>query len=232
MRISRLSRKRLRLRTLLSHWFSRCSSVALDWVRLSLQRRITMRNLWNPNSLFSRSLRSASTTPSMGDEIFVFSDSPSVQALDGVTVVNPSAEYSTLALWAACGVRDKSTKMVRDFSRSMISGVRGKSAHLKCGTVQNWGYRHIKAEHLSDWQAKTAYLGGSWQPFADWAMRNTLATPCAKYRRVSNDTLQYVAPIQIRNSRGQVVHTFGTRVSVARVTQNIITSYPQSATCR
>lgn len=168
----------------------------------------------------------------MGEELFVFTTSSSIHALDGVTVAdNPSGRASTQALWAACGVRDKSTKMVRDFSRSMISGVSGKSAHLRCGTAANWGYRHIKANHLAHWQAKVAYVGGSWQPFTDWAIRNTLAKPCTKYRRLSNDTLQYVAPIEIRNSQGALVHRFGTRVSVARGTQNIITSFPQTATC-
>jgi len=33
------------------------------------------------------------------------------------------------------------------------------------------------------------------------------------------------------NNNGAVIHTFGVRVVVSRVAQNIITAYPQSATC-
>jgi hypothetical protein len=86
--------------------------------------------------------------------------------------------------------------------------------------------------HLSQWQAKTFFVGGNWRDFAAWAIRMTLANPCIKYREQSNDTLQYVAPIQIRDSKGRVVHEFGVRVVIARRSQNIITSYPQKGTCR
>jgi len=84
---------------------------------------------------------------------------------------------------------------------------------------------------MADWQAKGEYIGATWSQMAHWAMTNTLSKPCSKYYQSSNDTFQYVAPFQIRNNQGQVVHTFGARVVVARVTQNIITSYPQSSTC-
>ncbi len=113
-------------------------------------------------------------------------------------------------------------------SHADVSGAR---ATLACGSAKYWGFRHIKAGHLSQWEAKAALLGALWMDVAHWSMTNTLSTPCSKYRQLSNDTLQYVAPFQIRDSKGRVVQTYGVRVVVARQTQNIITSYPQTATC-
>jgi hypothetical protein len=132
--------------------------------------------------------------------------------------------------WAACGVYDSNTKVVYTYSRAQISGYSGSTAKLLCGST-SWGFRHIEASHMADWQAKGEYIGATWSQMAHWAMTNTLSKPCSKYYQSSNDTFQYVAPFQIRNNQGQVVHTFGARVVVARVTQNIITSYPQSSTC-
>lgn len=133
--------------------------------------------------------------------------------------------------WAACGAGDSKYKLVKDYSRQMMSGVSGASAHLRCGTAENWSYRHIKYRHASQWQAKANYIVQDWRSFTDWSMRQTLSKPCSKYRQLSNDTLQYVTPIQIKDNNGRIYHTFGSRVVVARASQNVITAYPQSATC-
>lgn len=153
------------------------------------------------------------------------------EANQETTDESPAAPIVVSAPWAACGIRDSKHKLVKNFGRAMISGVSGRTAHLRCGTAQNWSYRHIKARHMNDWQNKANYIGDNWRSFADWAWTQTLSRPCSKYRQLSNDTLQYVAPIQIRDRNGRVVHQFGTRVSIARRSQNIITAYPQRATC-
>jgi hypothetical protein len=130
--------------------------------------------------------------------------------------------------WAACGLFDKKTKLVKNYSRQAVPGYAGRTAHLACGTSDNWGLRHIKKEHLDDWQRKAAYIGEGFTQFADWCFTQTLSHPSSKTHRASNDTFQYATPIQIKNTKGQVLNTFTSHVSVARVTQNIITAYPQS----
>lgn len=129
--------------------------------------------------------------------------------------------------WGACGVFDKKTKLVKDFSRQKISGYKGKTAHLRCGTGRNWGLRHIKNGHLDDWKRKASYIGQGFTQFADWSFTQTLSHPSRKYHRPSNDTLQYQTPVQIKNSKGQILDTFTSHVSVARKSQNIITAFPR-----
>jgi hypothetical protein len=58
-----------------------------------------------------------------------------------VVAVQPASS----ATWAACGVRDSKYKKVKEYGRQMMAGFSGSSAHLDCGTFENWGYRHIKA---------------------------------------------------------------------------------------
>lgn len=154
------------------------------------------------------------------------------EALEGSSLDTTATAATTP--WAACGAYDSKTKLVKDYSRQAISGVSGRTAHLKCGTQTYWGYRHIKYRHASNWQAKAALVGGEWRSFTDWALRNTFTYPCLKYRQTSNDTLQYVKNIYLKDRYGRVINKFAARASVARVTQNIITAYPQpplSSTC-
>lgn len=68
--------------------------------------------------------------------------------------------------------------------------------------------------------------------FADWSITQTLAKPCYKAFQASNQTFQYVTPIVIRDQKKRYVKTIGVRVVVSKKTQNIITAYPQKATCR
>jgi len=132
--------------------------------------------------------------------------------------------------WSPCGARDKKTKVLHQYKRATVAGVAGARATLACGT-SGWGFRHIKVRHLSQWEAEAAPLFTPWMDIAHWAIANTLATPCSKLRQTRNDTIQYVAPFELRDQRGKIVRSFGVRVVVGRKTQNIITAYPQKATC-
>lgn len=139
--------------------------------------------------------------------------------------------------WPPCGFFDKSMKVLKKYKRQAVRGYSGATAVLACGnhnsrTDVGWGFRHIKAGHLTQWQREALPLGGSWMDFADWSITQTLAKPCYKAFQASNQTFQYVTPIVIRDQKKRYVKTIGVRVVVSKKTQNIITAYPQKATCR
>jgi hypothetical protein len=172
-----------------------------------------------------------SITTTDGEAVLVGATSGPVTA-KGASVTTSAGAVAAAGTppWPACGISDKNTKVLYQYSRAQIAGVSGARATLACGSSE-WGFRHIKAGHLSQWEAKANLIGALWMDMAHWSIIQTLSRPCSQYRQTSNDTLQYVAPFQVRDSQGRVVQTFGVRVVVARVTQNIITTYPQTATC-
>lgn len=126
--------------------------------------------------------------------------------------------------WAGCGVSDDNHKLVRTFAKS--GGPGGASAYLRCGS-ENWGYRHIKARHIQDWENLAAMAGDNWRSFADWAVEQILKAPGSVDYRESNDTWSFTAPIQIKRADGSVVATYHPLVSVANDSKNIITAYPR-----
>lgn len=143
----------------------------------------------------------------------------------------PSAAAAGSPPWKSCGVFDKKNKLLKDYGRQKLSGVAGKTGHLRCGHQDflkstGWGLRHIESGHLSQWKSKAAMLAEPWQTFANWTWVQTLKAPSSKRRQPSNDTLVYKTPIQIKNSRGQVLDQFTSVVVIARVSQNFITAYP------
>lgn len=137
-------------------------------------------------------------------------------------------EITINATWAACGVFDSNTKLVRTFERVGWGSVLSGKAYLKCGS-DVWGYRHIQQRHQADWEAIAVYDGVNWRTAADWAIAETLLWPASATYRSSNDTYLYRRQIQLRNkSTGKVVATKYVNVVIARKTQNIITAYPSS----
>lgn len=133
--------------------------------------------------------------------------------------------------WKSCGVFDSKYKILKTYGRQKMSGVNGKSAILRCGHHNflkdtGWGLRHIEADHGSQWKAKAALLVEPWQTFADWTWTQTLSHPSSKSRQRANDTIVYVTPVQIKNSRGEVIDRFNSRIIFARKSQNYITAYP------
>ncbi|GLY19743.1 hypothetical protein Kisp01_67570 [Kineosporia sp. NBRC 101677] len=176
-----------------------------------------------------------------GDEFYVLPETAEDLESDRSVTVAPearlrvadSAEVQAAAAtppWKKCGVKDSKHKLAREYKRQKMAGYTGASAHLRCGT-ENWSYKHIKKRHLGDWEKKAVMIGTTWQDFAHWSMTQSLSHPCARDYRSSNDTLQYLANVEIKSNKGKVIDSFGSFVSVARKTQNIITAYPPKKGC-
>jgi hypothetical protein len=134
----------------------------------------------------------------------------------------PSQERSQT--WAACGMRDDNHKLVRTFTKN--GGPSGQSAYLKCGS-SGWGYRHIQDRHMGDWNNIAVQIGDNWRSFADFAIEQILIAPESATYKSGNDTYAFTAPVQIRDSDGNVVSTYRPLVSVANESRNIITAYPR-----
>lgn len=183
----------------------------------------------------SRGAQNVSTEDDYADSEVVSRVSEYKTAVSSDALVGDSTASAATALWATCPIFESKYKLVKDYSRQTIAGVPGRTAHLRCGTQENWGYRHIKDRHSGQWADKAWYVGGDWRSFADWSLGKTFVWPCAKYRRVENNTLQYVKNIYLKDRRGIVISKFASRASVARVSQNVITAYPgkplASTTC-
>lgn len=126
--------------------------------------------------------------------------------------------------WAACGVADPSTKLVRTFTRAAGAGLAAGTAALKCGSSA-WGFRHIKAQHGADWAHYAGLVGSDWRSFADWAIQDVLRTPASVTYVATNDTYVYRAQLQFRDRYDRIVATRYVRVVVARITKNVITAY-------
>ncbi|MFC4373120.1 hypothetical protein ACFO5K_03315 [Nocardia halotolerans] len=69
-------------------------------------------------------------------------------------------------VWAACGMSSSETKLVATYPK----------AHLQCGTA-NWGFRHIKARHLEEWQNLANIERKNWRDIADMAIEKSLTAP-------------------------------------------------------
>jgi hypothetical protein len=132
----------------------------------------------------------------------------------------------TRAIWAACGMNDPAGKLVRAFRRNGAPGAGGTSK-LLCGTA-GFGYRHIKARHMRDWQNLAGLVGSDWRSFTDFAIEQILKAPEPGFPSYNkkNDTWTYRAPVQIRDSNGNVVDTYRPVVSIANGDQKIITAFP------
>lgn len=100
-----------------------------------------------------------------------------------------------------------------------------------CGSSK-WGYRHIIANHLSEWQSRAAEASENWRDTADYGIQWALKDPDRVRYRSSNDTYCFSRQIDLVNNRtGQVVDHYFHTVVVARVTKNILTAWPGSAQC-
>jgi len=133
---------------------------------------------------------------------------------------------SPQATWAACGLFDKNTKLVRTFTRVGGGGLSAGKSYLRCGS-QAWGLRHVVDRHRSQWEM-LAMLGGSssWRTFADWAINQAMRYPAHVTYVSKNDTYVYKTQIQIRDRSDRVRAVKYVYVVVARVSKNIITTYP------
>ncbi|WP_190819291.1 hypothetical protein [Saccharopolyspora pogona] len=80
---------------------------------------------------------------------------------------------------------------------------------------------------MADWQNLAARVGSDWRSFTDFAIEQILKVPEPGFPyNKNNDTWTYRAPVQIRDSNGNVVDTYRPIVSVANGDQKIITAFP------
>lgn len=98
---------------------------------------------------------------------------------------------------------------------------------LFCGN-ERYGYRHIANSHGADWQNIAFYTGENWRFLTDFAIEQILTVPEPGYPvyRKDNDTWTYRAPLEIRDSYGQVRATYHPIVSIAARDGKIITAFP------
>lgn len=131
---------------------------------------------------------------------------------------------SALAAAPGCAASDPATKRVNTYQRRNPSGV----AKLECGSNSGYGWRHIAAGKAQDWQniIDKYKLGTDWATFAKWNISNTVGAPASAPYNSVNQTYTYQAPLQIRNSKGQVVRTYTVKVPVGSTTERIITAFP------
>jgi hypothetical protein len=155
-----------------------------------------------------------------------------------VAELDGSERVSTFAVWAACGIFDDKHKLVRAFSRRAGHATSGQylpsgTSNLRCGTAENWGYRHIVSEHLSQWQSNAAIEGSNWRDLADFAIAVALSDHDRVTYRQSNDTFCFSREIYLVDFRtGKVVAYKYPNVVVAAQSKNVITAFPSSEHCR
>lgn len=139
----------------------------------------------------------------------------------------PYAGPYTGATWAACGAFDNQNKVVRTFEagRAPLAPVWFRKPQLTCGN-SSYGYYHIRDKHSGDYGAIAARVGGDWRTFADFAMSQSLREPRTTCFG-SNDTLNYVGWIEVRDSKGVLRGTYYPRVVVGNKSNNVVTSFPQ-----
>ncbi len=153
---------------------------------------------------------------------------PSAQ--EDYTIEVGGVEYSPMQIkktWAACGSNDPASKPVREFARKGPPGVRGTSV-LRCGHDRG-GYRHIYNRHKTDWENVGMRVGDpQWRSIADFTIEQVLresskGTPV----HTSGNKWEYWAPLQIRDSNGNVVDTYYPRVFVSGTNEQVVTAFPR-----
>ena len=156
-------------------------------------------------------------------EVAAGADSLSTQAV----VTSSSYPWQT---WAACGASTADSKLVRAFSagHAPMTSVYIRTVNLRCGNA-TYGYRHILAQHATQWQTLSNLAGGlNWRYFADWAIAQSLASPYRYCQNTSANTLNYVGLIQFRKTDGTIGATYYPRIPTGKTSYNIITAFPQS----
>lgn len=84
--------------------------------------------------------------------------------------------------WAACGVWDDRSKLVKSYYRwnAYPLAMVGNFAALRCGMTEKkgktnaYGFRHIQEGHQYEWQTAAWAIGRQWRDVAGWTMKNTL----------------------------------------------------------
>ncbi|MBT0769963.1 hypothetical protein KIH74_13580 [Kineosporia sp. J2-2] len=142
--------------------------------------------------------------------------------------------------WAACPSTGSNSKVVRVFNRLAATTSTGHnasrgSATVRCGFAHatkahvGSGYRHIKKEHMSDWEALGSVAGENWRDVADLAMSSAFGDPEKVTHRGKNDTFCYQHKLVLANrNTGKVVATTFTRNIVGNGNWDVITTFPNA----
>lgn len=133
---------------------------------------------------------------------------------------------------SSCSPSDSTQRIVYSYARGVPlsgGGLPAGTSHLRCGDTgtNNWGLRHIDLDHSGQWATIAAKVGSDWETFASWAMGSILSAPQTATYRSENNTWAYRAPIEIRDSNGNIVSTYNPRVVIAAQSSNVITSFPE-----
>lgn len=124
-----------------------------------------------------------------------------------------------------CNTLKRASHVVTTYQARSRPGFSGGRIKLECGTEKGYGYRHIRAGHQGDWTRKMEPMRGNWDDFMDFATRQSLVAP-SKIADQGGGKLCYTTPVQVRNSKGQVLKTFYPRVIISKTNRRVITLYP------
>ena len=141
------------------------------------------------------------------------------------------ASIDTNDIWAACGIWDEDYKLVRRFTLGKGKPDKGPSdvrSELYCGT-ENWGYRHIKNSHGSQWEGLARSVGMNWRDFTDQVIRDGLKGPQRVDYRAKNLTYTYQGSFWIKDSHGNIKGRYCSQIAVTKASGQIITAYPKSS---
>jgi hypothetical protein len=129
------------------------------------------------------------------------------------------------AVWAACGWRDPSGKLVRLFQRD-----RRRDFALRCGDA-GWGYRHIQTRHQADFEGMAAGTYQNWRDVADLSMNTNSSDPDVTRPAGGNQTCRSRVIFLINKRTGQVVRRQIVKMYTDNSNSNIRTAFP-STHCR
>lgn len=150
------------------------------------------------------------------------------------SLVLMESKPASAEVWAACGFRDKESKVVRAFSRKKFSvplrSISGGTSNLTCGNA-NYGYRHIKDRHLEDWESKAWLASMNWRDLADLGIESALSDP-DKMSEMAGNKLCYSREIFFYDKRsGRILGSTYAKVIIRLYDMDIITAYPSRSQC-
>ncbi|MGW5311136.1 hypothetical protein ACWEQ0_14825 [Nocardia thailandica] len=125
-----------------------------------------------------------------------------------------TAAPAQAVVWGACGVSTSDHKVVRTYSKAV----------LKCGT-QNWGYNHIKARHIGEWEGLAAIENKNWRDIADMAIAKSLDSPDRTVDAGGGKRCYSGQIYLVNHVTGQIAKTVQPTVIVGS-SGDIITAYP------
>ncbi len=102
---------------------------------------------------------------------------------------------------------------------------------LQCGYSTGHGWKHIQAEHQSQWQDRinAAGGGGNWDDLMSWSNETILGWSMTDVPDGTNKRC-VSAPIMMYDRQGTFLFTFWPTVAVSTNNLRVITSIPTTST--